>query len=129
MMIRVVSKEEQMRLSRAGRELHKIAGEACVEVHKTAQIVMQKERSGLQKKGVWNLNAMLEMIRKKQSRDEITAMAGVVTGYANAMWHFGLMSEKELTDVVGVIGKEGENALRRMEMKLRVNRRGKGAGR
>lgn len=128
-MIRIVSKEEQMRLNRAGKELSKITKEACVEVHKTAQIVMQNDRSGLQKKGVWNLNAMLEMIRKKQSRDEITAMAGVATGYANAMWHFGLMSEKELTDVVGVIGKEGENALRRTELKLRVNRRRKGEGR
>lgn len=121
-MIRVMSKEEQMRLNGARKELHKITKGACVEVHKTAQIVMQNDRSGLQKKGAWNLNAMLEMIRKKQSRDEITVIVGVATGYANAMWHFGLMSEKELTDVIDVIGKEGENALRRMERKSRINR-------
>ncbi len=116
-MIQAINQEAHMRLKCAGEELRQIAKTACAEVHKTAQIVIQSDRSREQKECIGQLNDMLGTIRKKTDIDGITLMAGVALGYANAMWHLNLMSEKEMDDVAGVIETEAGNAICRVEMR------------
>ena len=62
--------------------MRQIAKTACAEVHKTAQIVIQSDRSREQKECIGQLNDMLGTIRKKTDIDGITLMAGVALGYA-----------------------------------------------
>lgn len=119
---------------RARSDLNKIAQAEGAEMLKTARIVVRRGRREVQEMGLRELNRSLQEIREAKDYEAVRAQAGIATGYANAMCHFGLMSEGELKDVIAVIGQAGEQTARRIEKKqkrtwcpwLRVNFGGKG---
>ncbi len=113
-------KEEQNILIALARkeiaeEMEKIARAAGVEMHKSARIVLRRGCFHQQYTGVKTINQTLQKIAKAESRDDVHAQTGIATGYANAMWEMGLMSESELNDIIALIGQEGERALHRIE--------------
>lgn len=97
------------------KEMEKIARAAGVEMHKSARIVLRRGCFHQQYTGVKTINQTLQKIAKAESRDDVHAQTGIATGYANAMWEMGLMSESELNDIIAVIGQAGERALHRIE--------------
>lgn len=90
-----------------------IAQTADMEMNKGVIIHVWRAVRKWQEKGVRQLNELLEDIKEAQGRENVVAKTGIATGYANAMCHFGLISEEELKDVVRIIGQAGEKSLQK----------------
>lgn len=73
------------------------------EEKKTAIIYLRRGRGHQQEIGFKNINKLLREIELSTVREDAMAYAGIAVGYANAMQHFGLMSEEELINVIKVI--------------------------
>lgn len=86
---------------------------AGVEMRKAACILTRYGMRAQQETGLKELNSLLQEIRESKDCKDAIIRTGIATGYANAMCHFGLMSENELKDVIIVIGQAGEQAARR----------------
>lgn len=111
----VMTKEDHAAMhERARIDIDKIAQAAGVETLKTAHIVMRRGRREWQEMGLRELNRSLQEIREAEDCEAVSTWTGIATGYANAMCHFGLMSEEELKDVIAVIGQAGEQTARRV---------------
>ncbi len=91
----------------------KAAQAAGVETLKAARILSRCGKRAQQVMGLEELNSLLREIREAKDYKDVVTRTGIATGYANAMCHFGLMSENELKDVIIVIGQAGEQAARR----------------
>ena len=100
---------------RARLDVEKIAQAAGVEMLKTASITVRRGMRQQQQKGLKELNTLLQEIRLEKTKKDVYTQTGIATGYANAMRHFDLISEKELKDVIEVIGQAGEQTARRIE--------------
>lgn len=97
------------------QDIEKIAKAAGVEMRKTAHVAIRRGMRQQQETGLKELNKLLQEIRAAKDRDSAITQARIATGYANAMWHHGLISETELKDVISVIGQAGEKTMRRIE--------------
>ncbi|MBD5504113.1 MAG: hypothetical protein HDR09_20190 [Lachnospiraceae bacterium] len=112
----IMTKEDHAAMHEQARiDIDKIAQAAGVEMLKTARIAMRRGRRELQTMGVRELSKLLLEIREARDCEAVSVRTGIATGYANAMCHFGLMSEGELQDVIAVIGQAGEQTARRIE--------------
>lgn len=112
----------------AAREIERNAA-ADMETAKEAKIYLQRGKGRQQIAGLKQLKNLLQEIRKATDREDAIARAGIATGYANAMQHFGLMTKEELRNVIEVVGRAGEKAAKRIETARRPFwvRIGKGA--
>jgi len=95
---------------RARLDIERIAQAAGVKMRRTAHIAVRRGMRQEQEKGLKELNKLLQDIRTAGDRERAITQTGIATGYANAMSHFGLISESELKDVIEVIGQAGERA-------------------
>lgn len=112
----VMTKKDHVSMcGRAQSDIDKIAQAAGVEMLKTASIAMRRGMRERQETGLRELNILLQEIRAAKDREDVSTRTGIATGYANAMYHFDLMSEGELKDVIAVIGQAGEQTARRIE--------------
>ena len=100
---------------RAKLDIENIAQAAGVETLKTAHIAVKRGMRRQQQKGLKELNTLLQEIRQEKTKKDVCTRTGIATGYANAMYHFELISENELKDVISVIGQAGEQTARRIE--------------
>lgn len=99
----------------AKRDVEKIAQAAGVEMPKTVRIMARYGLMRTQQAGIKRLNRLLQEVGNKKDRESVATQTGIATGYANAMYHFDLMSEKELENVIELIEQAGEKAIYRIE--------------
>lgn len=130
--IAVMTREDHTAMHKKVRaDIEKTAQAAGVGMGKTACILTRYGMRARQETGLKELNSLLQEIREAKDCKEVVTRAGIATGYANAMCHFGLMSENELKDVIIVIGQAGEQAARRRKdarrpFWMRIARKGAG---
>lgn len=100
-------------------DIDKVAQAAGVEMLKTARILTRRGMREKQEISLKELNKLLQEIRKAKDHKDVITQTGIATGYANAMYHLGLMSEGELKDVIVVIGQAGEQTARQIKAEKR----------
>lgn len=104
-----VTQEEHKAMHRGiDKDVKKIAQAAGVEMNKTAHICMQRGVKEPQRQGIEELNKLLGEIKTAEDIKHIFIQTGIATGYANAMYHFGLITQKELSEVIEVINQVSE---------------------
>lgn len=92
------------------RDIRKFAQAAGVEMNKTTHICLRLGVRVPQKRGIEELNQLLKKIKTAEDIKGISIQTGIATGYANAMYHFDLISQKELSEVIEVINQASERA-------------------
>lgn len=116
----MMQKEHAAMHEQVRKDIEKIAQAAGVEMTKTACIVVRRGMREWQEKGLKELNTLLQEIRLAKDKKDIFTKTGIATGYANAMYHYNLVSKEELKNVIDVIGQAGEKAVFRMEAARRL---------
>lgn len=87
----------------AKRDIEKIAQAAGVEMRKTASVAVRRCMRRQQEAGIEQINGMLQKTKGSENVIEALKWAATAAGYANGMYCGGLMSRKELHDVIEVI--------------------------
>ncbi len=108
--LRVTQEEHKAIHEGVGRDIRKFAQAAGVEMNKTAHIYVRFGARVPQKRGIEELNQLLMKIKNAENIKGISIQTGIATGYANAMYHFDLISQKELSEVIEVINQASEKA-------------------
>lgn len=75
----------------------------------------RRGRTQAQEAGLQIIDKLLQDTKTAVDKESVFAYAGIATGYANAMKTYGLMDEKELHGIIGIIEQAGEKAIDRIE--------------
>lgn len=108
--LKVTQEEHKAMHEGIDRDIRKFAQAAGVEMNKTAQICVRLGVRVPQKRGIEELNQLLEKIKIAEDIKGISIQTGIATGYVNAMYHFDLISQKELSEVIEVINQASKKA-------------------
>lgn len=96
-------------------DIEKIAVAAGVNPKKTAKVKIIRGRGAQQQSAMETIEKVVKQIICATDREDAIAQTGIAVGYANAMYHNGLMTKEELQEMIEMLGQVGEDALARVE--------------
>lgn len=95
----------------AGREIRRVVQAAGLETDKIAHIHIRSGKEQEQVRAVRHLNNLVGKIRAEEKEEmNVRMWSSIATGYANAAYHFDLITKKELDEIFDVIWQATEKA-------------------